>query len=215
MQFHRLLVVAFAGLLLAGGVTAVGPPQDDLELTAGNTTTTAGNTAEITVTVTNNGTKRLGGNYTVAVNQSTLSPDWTANTTNATIVRGPLEPNETRNATVYVSVPENTSVVEDTIRLNISSGEKQWANATAVVTVKERESSTPDENEGWEDDSSDAEDDDSDGAIPGVVAGGGGMFPAERGVYVALWGLTLTKIEVVGFAILLFAALALFAYERS
>ena len=210
MQIRTVLTIALAGLLLVGGVSALGQPQEKVTLTAENATTTAGNTAEITVVVTNTGNKTVGGNYTVAVNQSTLSPRWSANVTNKTIVNGSLQSNESRSTVVHVSVPENTSVIEDTIRLNISSGDHEWANTTAVITVEEPQSTTAVNNDEEQDDSSDTEDDENQSAAVGVVAGGGGgggLFPSERGVYFALWGFTLTKLETFSLAVVVFATL--------
>lgn len=106
------------------------------------------------------------------LDESTVAPGWTANTSNASIVRGPLKANESRTATVHVAVPKNTSVVKDTIRLNISSGGHAWANTTADVSVEEQESQDTDSDG---DDSAKNENEDSSEETQG---GGGGGFVA-------------------------------------
>lgn len=48
-------------LALAGTSGVLAPPQDNLDLSAGNATTTPGDTTTVTLTVTNTGNETVGG----------------------------------------------------------------------------------------------------------------------------------------------------------
>lgn len=147
--------ILFVLLALVG--VAVGSalaPQDALTLDAENPTVTPGNTATVTVSVTNTGNESLGGNYTLSANASTVPAGWQATPANGTVVRGPLEPNETRTTTLSVSVPENATPGDYMLALALTAGDHEWANTTVTVSVTDESPTTTESSESSRDDDS-------------------------------------------------------------
>jgi len=166
-----LTLLALAGAGVGG---ALAPQQDALALNAEDATTTAGNTATITVSVTNTGNETVGGNYLLAANASALPAGSKTNISNATVVRGPLNESETKTTTVSVTVPENASIGDYQLSLALSSGDKTWANTTATVRVAE--ASTITTNSG-SNDRGDNSEDRAMGTTAENISGGGGAVP--------------------------------------
>lgn len=132
---HVALALTVVLLGLAGTSGALAPPEDNLDLSAGNATITPGDTATVTLAVTNTGNETVGGNYTLVANDSRLPAGWEVTITNATVVRGPITGNETVTTTLSLSVPANATPGEVSVPVALVSGDKEWANATAIVTV--------------------------------------------------------------------------------
>lgn len=181
MKSHSVTALVLSLVLLTGAGMALAPPQDDLELTSETDKTTPGNTATVELAVTNTGNETVGGDYTLHVNESTVPAGWQTNISNTTVVRGPLNPNETRATTLSVSVPENASLGETVLKVVLVSGDRKWANTTtAIRVVAATEETTSEGSDDGDDRAVDKNTENaSGGGPPPIVAfrGGGSSYP--------------------------------------
>lgn len=118
----------------------------------------------------------MGGNYTLVANDSGLPAGWQVAIENSTVVRGPVNGSETVTTTLSLSVPANATSGEVSVPVALVSGDKEWADATAIVivTAEASDSTTTTSRDGGE------TDDGEERALEtteNVSSGGGGAVP--------------------------------------
>lgn len=174
---QRFVIILSTLLVLTAGTASAAPqPEPDVTVSATGAAIDPGETAQVNVTLANNGNRTVAGNYTV-----TLTPPNDSWEVENGTVNSRLAPNETQSIILNVTVPESTSISTARLEVTINSTHGgQIANTTALITIQQPTSS-PTTSSNNQDDSGEQSGDQDDAANNDGDGAGGApvVFPEE------------------------------------